>query len=422
MTNPSRKSSLNLSTGLSRSTQLTFVGMGLAAVLVIFMVIPAIQARLAASEVRVAPDKAAAGTFKASDGQWANLTVKPVQQTLFRSWNETDGRIATNDDTTTPVYSQYSGRVVKVFVKAGDRVTAGDPLLEVEASEFVQGQNDLIAAAAQLNTAKAQLHLAQTAERRQHDLFDAKGGALKDWQQAQVDLANAEGSARTAEIALASVRNRLVILGKSDAEIKALESRAVLQAANAVAVVRAPIGGTVIQRQVGVGQYISAGAGNPVFAIGDLATVWLEAKVREADAPAMRLGQQLEVRVLAYPGQEFQARVTYVAPTIESDTRRLPVRAEIANASGQLKPEMFASFRIITDEGGPSLGIPDEAILYEGETARVWVAGDDHTIGLRDITVGRHGDNLTEVTSGLQAAEKVVTKGSLFIDHAAKGD
>src|SRR5271167_388821 len=121
------------------------------------------------------------------------------------------------------------------------RVKQGAPLLAVAASEFVQGQNALIRAVATLTTARAQINLARTNEKRQHDLYDSKGGALKDWQQSQADLATAEGGFRSGEIALAAVRNRLRILGKSDAEITAIENAPDRLNMNPEAIVYAPI-------------------------------------------------------------------------------------------------------------------------------------------------------------------------------------
>ena len=405
---------------LARRTQL--IALGIAALLAVlaFILIPAIVSHFSRPNEAVA-EAPPPGTFRATDSQWATLKVTEVKTLAFRSEDETDGKIATNDDTTTPVFSPYSGRVTRVFAKAGDTVHQGDPLFAVEASEFVQGQNDLVAAVAALNTAQAQLTLAQTAERRAHDLFDAKGGALKDWQQAQVDLANANGNARTAEIALAAVRNRLRILGKSDAEIAQIERRST-QGMAAEAMVPAPISGTVISRQIGIGQYISsaAGGGNPVFAIGNLASVWFVANVREEDSPSMRLGQTVEVRVMAYPDKVFTARITYVSPTIDPATRRLTVRAEVDNADGALKPEMFARFRIITSAETEAPAIPEAAIVREGDVARVWVADADKSISLRRIKVGRsREDGLVEVVEGLQPGERVVSSGALFIDRAA---
>ena len=119
------------------------------------------------------------------------------------------------------MFSPYSGRVI---ARAGDVVTAGQKLFAIEASEFVQVQNDLIAAVAALRTARAQMRMAQITEARTRGLFGAQAGAQKDWQQSQVDLATAQGNVESAGIALAAVRGRLHILGKSAAEVAALEN------------------------------------------------------------------------------------------------------------------------------------------------------------------------------------------------------
>ncbi len=372
------------------------------------------------------PASVAAGSFRVTDAQWATLTIVPAQTREFRTERETDGKIAVNDDTTTPVFSPFSGRVVKLIAHAGDTVKKGDPLLMVEASEFVQAENDLVAASATLTAAKAQLVLTEAAEKRQRELFDNKGAALKDWQQAQVDLANAQSGVKTAEIGLASVRNRLRILGRSESEIAALETAPDRLRMPADVAVPAPIGGTVINRQVGPGEYINSAAasGNQIFTIGDLSNLWLVANLREADASQAHLGDSVEVTVLAYPGRTFEGTLTYVAPTIDPTTRRLPVRAEIANADGALKPEMFATFRIISQQGASQApAVPDSAVIYEGDTARLWVANPaDKTIQLRQIKVGRVVGDQVEVVDGLAAGERVVTKGALFIDRVAKAD
>lgn len=407
---------------MSRRAQLAMLGTAALIALLVFVVIPGLRSRFTPREEAAAPAEAP-GTFRPTDVQWASLKIAPVHDIVFRTERVADGKIALDDDVTTPVFSPYSGRVTKLFAKAGDRVERGAPLMAVAASEFVQGQNDLIAAAAALNKSRSQLALAEINEKRQHALYDAKAGALKDWQQAQADLAGAQSDFRSAGIALAAVRNRLRILGKSDADISALENA---QQMNAEAVVAAPIGGTVTQRQVGLGEYINSasnGAANPVFAIGDLSKVWLVANVREADAPLMHVGAPVEVRVLAYPGRIFEAKLTYVAPAVDANTHRLPVRAEVENPGEALKPEMFASFSIITGDNRTAPGVPQSAVVYEGDTARVWVARPDHTVALRGIRTGRvDGDGMVEVLAGLEPGEQIVTSGTLFIDRAAQGD
>jgi membrane fusion protein, heavy metal efflux system len=360
------------------------------------------------------------GSFKPTEAQWKGLQIAPVETRSFRPERVTEGNIAIDDDLNTAVFSPYSGRVTRLIAKLGDAVTAGAPLFTVEATEFVQAANDLITAVAAFKTARAQQTQAEVNEKRAHELYEAKGGALKDWQQAQTDLAAAQNTVRSADIALAAVRNRLRILDKTDKEIAALEAQPT-QKLEPMATVTAPISGVVTQRQVGLGQFIqsvSSGASNPVYTIGDLSTVWLMANVRETDASLVGVGTPVEVRVPAYPDRVFTARISWVAPAIDQNTHRLPVRADVENPGATLKPMMFASFSIITGAPTVAPAVPQSAIVYEGETARVWVARDNGTVTARVVTTGQTSDGMVEIRSGLSAGEKIVTRGTLFIDRA----
>jgi cobalt-zinc-cadmium efflux system membrane fusion protein len=351
------------------------------------------------------------GQFVATNQQWATLAFVTAQSAGFGAQAQTDGKIATDDDRTTQVFSPYSGRVTRVFAKVGDTVRRGQPLFAVQASEFVQGQTDLA-------TASAQARLMRAAEARQHELYKANGAALKDWQQSQADLAAAEAS-------VAAARNHLTILGFSDQEISALDQRAASAGFIKEAVVRAPIGGVVTQRAIGEGQTIASatnGGASSAFVVSDLSRVWLVAALREVDAPKARVGQALVVRVLALPDQTFAAKVNFVAPSVDPISRRVDVRAEIANPGGVLKPEMFANFTLATDKTASGVGVPEEAVIYEGDTARVWVAHAGHALELRQIHAGQTANGLVQVTGGLQPGERVVTRGALFIDRAAQGD
>jgi cobalt-zinc-cadmium efflux system membrane fusion protein len=380
-------------------------------------------ARTAAERAQpVSPPSSAAtrsASFRPSATQLASLKVVTVVRARFRAEHLTDGKIAINADRTTPVFSPYSGRVTQVLAKPGDFVKQGQPSLAVQASEFVQGQNDLLTARSALATAQSQLSLAQTSEKRKHALYDAKAGSLQDWQQSQNDLAAAQSAYRTSEAALAAVRNRLKILGKTDAEVDAL-GRA--EKMDPVAYVLAPITGTITDRQVGPGQYMQAGASTPAYTVGDLSTVWLVANVRESDAPYVQRGQTAEVRALALPDRAFTARITYVAPSLDPSTRRLAVRAEVPNPDGLLKPEMFARFTIVAGGEATAPAVPESGVIYEGSQARVWILGDDGTLSLRIIRPGRSADGLLEVLDGVKPGEKVVAGGALFIDRAAQGE
>jgi membrane fusion protein, heavy metal efflux system len=413
---------------LSRRTQLVIVGVLGAVLLAAIFAQPTFWRAPQPAVRETAPAQPAIpdNVFRPTAQQWAGFRIQPAEAWSFRPVRDTDGKIAIDDDLVTPVFSPYSGRVVKLFASAGDTVRQGDPLFAVQASEFVQAQNDLIAAAATLRTTHAQVNLAATNEKRQHELYLAHGAAMKDGQQSQVDLASTQGAFSSAQIALSAVRNRLRILGRSDADIAALENAPDPLKLDPVAVVPAPIGGTVIQRQVGLGQTIvsaASGAANPLFQIGDLSKVWLVANVREADAPLIHRDDRVEVHVLAFTNRVFTARVTQVAPTIDPTTHRLSVRAELANPDGALKPEMFAGFRITTGSAVTSVAIPIGALVFEGADVHVWVANQtDRTIQQREIRMGIIQDGMTQVLDGLRPGELVVTSGSLFIDRAVTGD
>jgi membrane fusion protein, heavy metal efflux system len=176
-----------------------------------------------------------------------------------------------------------------------------------------------------------------------------------------------------------------------------------------------------VQRKVGPGQYVSSGASDPVFVIGDLSTVWLTAFVRESDASKVSVGQEMAINVLALPGRTLSARINYVAAAIDTATRRLLVRATLDNKDGLLKPEMFANVTIYSPGDHPAVGVPKQALIYEGNQVRVWVAHEERSIELRHIKTGLTNGDLVEVEGNLKPGEQIVTKGSLFIDRAASG-
>jgi cobalt-zinc-cadmium efflux system membrane fusion protein len=367
--------------------------------------------------------KAKAGVFYPTAAQWAALTIEPIQEVQFRSEVLTDGKIAVDENRSTPIFSPYSGRVTKIAAEHGEVVQAGQLLFALEATDMVQAQNDFIAAVAGLETARSQQHLAEIVEKRQHDLYEGKAVPLKDWQQAQADLITAQDNTRTAEISLEAVRNRLRILQKTEAEIATFERTGKI---NPDTPIYAPISGTVVQRKIGPGQYITSGASDPTgdsaFVIGDLSTVWLIANVRESDALKIRPGQPIQFNVLASAVHAFTGKLNYVAASMDANTRRLLVRATIENPAKLLKPEMFARVTIFTGEEKASPAVPREAIVYEGDAARIWVAADDKSIELRRVELGLTNGNLVQVVNGVKTGEKVVTKGTLFIDRAATGN
>ncbi|MBI3704425.1 MAG: efflux RND transporter periplasmic adaptor subunit [Rhizobiales bacterium] len=353
--------------------------------------------------------------------QWASLITEPVTAVNFRTEHLTEGKIAVDEDRATLVFSPYAGRVIKLLAKPGDVVIAGQSLFEVEAPDMVQAQNDFIGAMAGLNKARSQLDLAGIVENQNKSLYETRAVPLRDLQQAQAAKLAAQNDLRSAETSLEVARNRLRILGKTDAEIKTFSETGTI---NPLTTIYSPIAGTVVQRRVGPGQYIntssnSAAANDATFVIGDLSTVWLVAYVRESEAPNVHVGAALHFTVLAFPDRVFTANIAYVATSLDAATRRLLVRATLNNSEGMLKPEMFASVTILTGEGDTSPAVPREAVIYDGQTAHVWVAREDRSVEPRKIKTGLNNGPMVQVLDGLKLGEKVVTKGSLFVDRAA---
>jgi membrane fusion protein, heavy metal efflux system len=367
----------------------------------------------------LSPSKKGAGVFYPTAAQWATLTIEPVQQRVFRAEHVTEGKIAVDEDRSTPIFSPYAGRVLKLFVKPGDTVTVGQPLFTVQAADMVQAQNDFISAATALNKARSAQNLAQIIDKRQRLLYEGKAVPLKEVQNARAALDAAENDVRSADVALEAARNRLRILGKTDQEITDFQEKGTIDPST---LITAPIAGTIVQRKVGPGQYVGSGQSDPVFIIGDLSTVWIVAYIRETEAPMVHVGQPIYFTVLAYPDRAFPANISYVAAALDPNTRRLLVRATVNNAEGMFKPEMFASVKILTGEGDNAVAVPRDAIIYEGDTARVWVVrekDDEKAIELRRIKVGLTNGNVVEALKGLGPGDRVVTKGSLFIDRVA---
>src|SRR5438876_5601285 len=137
--------------------------------------------------------------YTPSPAEWASLTIQPVTERAFRAEHVTEGKIAVDEDRSTPVFSPYAGRVTKLLARPGDSVTQGQPLFVIEAADTVQAQNDFVSAVTSLNKAKSQLELAQIQDKRAKDLFEGKAVPLKDYQQTQAALVSAQNDLRSSD-------------------------------------------------------------------------------------------------------------------------------------------------------------------------------------------------------------------------------
>lgn len=363
---------------------------------------------------------AAENTMKGPDfvrvvaDQMHQLEVVKVVPHAFLDQRSAIGQIAFNEDASTIVMTPFSGRVTRLIAKVGDQVGRGDPLLEIDSPEQVPPQNDFIAAQTARNKARSQLNLAQIAEKRARDLYEGKATPFKELQQAEAQLAAAENDMRSTDTAFEAARIRLRILGRTDAEITALEEQGTI---SRVTRISAPIDGTVISRKVGPGQFVKADSGEALYVIADLSTMWLKAQIFEQDIAFVRVGQEIEAKIAAAPNQTFKARIANISSASDLTTRRVVVRSQIDNPGGVLKSEMFASFKIGAAEPSTTPAVPTNAVIREGDVATVWVEPEPMLFKRRVVEIGMQQNGLTQIRRGLAVGELVVGRGAIFVDN-----
>jgi cobalt-zinc-cadmium efflux system membrane fusion protein len=350
-------------------------------------------------------------------GQVQNIKLQTARTETFTVEKIATGKIAYNEDVVTPVFSPYTGRIVSLRARPGEVVKPGTLLAEVDTSDVVQAEQDLISQLAGVAKAKTALDLAKRNEQRQHTLYANKAASLAVWEQAQSDLKNAENDLQAAEAGLAASRNRLKLFGKSDSDIEAVErDRKIDRLARVVA----PLAGTITARKVGPGQFVKPDNPDPLFTIANLSSMWMLADVYETDVPLIKMGQPVEVKVMAYPNDIFKARISYIGPTVDPTTHRVPIRAIVDNKGLRLKPEMFARFKIFTGAQVQQLAVPQGAVVRDGDKASLWVAQEGNRFVRRPITIGIEQNGYVQILSGITVGEKIVCEGSLFLSNLAQ--
>ena len=344
------------------------------------------------------------------------LKIEAVQLRSFREERTAVGRIAFNDDHTTSIFAPFQGRVVRLIAKPGDVIHTGSPLVVIDSPDLVQANADLISASQAVKKAETQLSLAERVAKRQKLLFEAGAGAFKDLEQAETDFSNARNDLKTTEGQLTTARNRLrAPFGKSDTEIAKIEAT---HQVDRVAEILCPIAGTVTARKVSPGQFVRADNTDPMFSVGDLSSMWMIANAAETDIPLIKVGQDVAVHLMAYPREVFRARITYIGASVDPAVHRLTVRAEIPNPENKLKPDMFATFQIMTGGPTPSPSVPAGGVVREGDgTMSVFVTTDRQRLIKRVVKVGLRQDGFVQIVEGLTPGELVATESALFLDN-----
>jgi Cu(I)/Ag(I) efflux system membrane fusion protein len=215
---------------------------------------------------------------------------------------------------------------------------------------------------------------------------------------------------RGADELLESARRRLLYWEVPAAEVEQIESSGEIRKALTF---RSPVRGVVIEKSVLGGQRIMAG--ETVYRIADLSTVWLEGEIFERDLSSVRLGLSVVAEFTALPGEPRTGRITYIYPTLNPETRTARVRVELANPRLALKPGMYATFRFAAATG-PVLSVPRSAVLSTGKRDLVFVRLPNGSLVARDVVFGLATDERIEILSGLTPADTVVASATFLVD------
>ncbi len=368
-------------------------------------------------EEQAAPSPASPSTDIAvlHEHQRQQLTIEPVREQPVTVEQDMTGKVSFNEDRLTPVYTPYAGRVLEVLAHKGAEVRPGQPLLVLESPELVTVQNDLAAARSDLSKAKIGLDATQMAAERARNLHTQGAIATKAEEQAEMELARAQDEQRRAQAVLAGVEHRLALFGKKPEEIARLGGQV-----DRHIVIRAPIAGTVVERKVGLGQYLRADASDALFLIADLSTVWVLADVYESDLADIRLNAPVEVSVASYPHLTLPTRIAAINPTVDPASRTVRVRCLVQNADGLLKPDMFAKIKVRSHTSHTLLVVPVSAVLSQGTETVVFVEEEPGRFRQRQVQLGREMQGSIVVQSGVRPGERVVTRGVLLISTLFK--
>ena len=287
------------------------------------------------------------------------------------------GRVEVDERRVFAIAPKLEGWVEKLHVNStGQSVAAGQPLFEVYSPELVSAQREY--AVAQNGVA-----------------------TLKNAPDAQASMK------ALAESSLTRLRNWDI----SEAELRAL---AASSDARRTLTFRSPVNGIVLEKKALQGMRFMPG--EMMYQIADLSRVWVLADVFEQDLAMVRNGSRAEVHINAYPERKFEGRVTFVSPTLSAPTRTVPVRIELANPGGILKPAMFADVVIGVEGNGPKLAVPNSAVIDSGKRRVVLVQTGEGRFESREVKLGARGHEYVEVLDGVREGENVVVSANFLID------
>ncbi len=402
------------STSPRRRAYIWFALVGVAALIAIAVALYLLNRRATPSTKTETPTASeTASSITLSPEQRAAIAVEVVQKRSVQTDVTVAGKIVFNGNKVTPVLSQFSGRIVKLDAVVESTVRAGQVIGTIDTPDIIGMQSDYQQSLSAERSARTTFDLAKRTRERAERLAASEAIPQRDLQQAQADESHAADDLKRAESAIAAAHGRLQSAGMKEANIERLASGA--RAVNRLVPIIAPISGTIIERKAGVGQVVQPGAGDPLFMIADLSTVWINADVYEDQLAHIHNGESMKVNTPAYPNETFTARVEQIGSTIDPDKHTVAVRCVVANPGRRLKPGMFANVILSAATTQEVLTVPSSAVVAEGDQRSVFVEDSPGKYTKRAVEPGNEINGAMIIRSGLKEGERVVVRGGLLI-------
>ena len=344
-----------------------------------------------------AKDSNTPNLFTIPPEQMSHVQIVTIQPTTLTRTLRLTGAVAYNAFRTTPVITQVSGPVSRIVVVPGQNVTQGQPMLYVASPDYSQLRTNYL-------KAKDAHALAEMTYERAKDLYTHGAVAQQTLEQAQSAEVQASGD-------LAAAQAALKVLGITDPDTL------VTSPPSFEVPVRAPIAGQVVEQDVAAGQLIQPGS-TQCFVISDTTNVWVLVNVYQKDLPYVRIGDPVTVQTDTYP-EVFHGRISYVAASLDPNTRTLQARIDTNNPGQKLKNSMYVVATVNAGTMSKVIALPDAAILRDSENQPfVYAATAANQFGRRPVTLGESLNGRTEVTSGVRLGDQVIGDGSLFLQFA----
>lgn len=313
----------------------------------------------------------------------------------------TPGKLEANPNRVSKVVLPVAGRVTAVLVKVGDAVKKDQPLLTIQSPDADAAMSAYLSARAAEGQAEVALGKAQADADRASDLFEHNAVAKKDVQAADSALAQAKAALEQARATREQSLRRLTVLGLSP------------NGFDQQVAVRAPLSGKVLELSVVPGEFRNDTTA-PLLTIADLSTVWVTSQVPETYIRFVQPGERVQISLAAFPGETFEGRVSRIADTVDPQTRTVKVQAELNNARGQLRPEMYGSIHHI-EATKPTAVVPAGAVIQSGEHSTVFVETSTGHFERRPVNVGARSGDVVRIVSGLSPGDTVVVDGAMLL-------